>query len=172
MDTDQSQDTQKQARIAALNLLARREQSRLELKQKLTQRGFSYQTVENCLERLKQQGLQSDQRFGSSYIQQRYQKGYGPNRIKQELVQKGIASQLQYELLQQQNLDWFVSAQRLLSKRARPLSVDADFKSRQQLKAKHYRYLQYRGFEQDQIQHAIESWLALEAVDEAWAELN
>lgn len=167
---DQSREAQKQARLAALNLLARREQSRLELRQKLTQRGFAYQDVESCLARLEEQGLQSDQRFANSYIQQRFQRGYGPNRIKQELMQKGIASQLQYELLQQQGFDWFESAQCSLLKRAKPLPADADFKLRQQLKAKHYRYLQYRGFEQEQIQYAIESWLSLER--QAWPELN
>jgi regulatory protein len=75
-----------------LLLLARREHSQAELKQKLTRR-YGVEAIElikTTLERLAADNYQSDQRFTESYIYSRLQRGFGLNRIKQELQQKGV----------------------------------------------------------------------------------
>lgn len=76
----------------ALGLLARREHSAQELKQKLCQR-FAEQSahIGQVIDRLRQEGYQSDARFVEVYIQSRLRKGFGPVRVAQELAGKGIA---------------------------------------------------------------------------------
>jgi regulatory protein len=75
-----------------LSLLARREHSQAELKQKLMRRyGLSMKDLfQAVLERLVDENCQSDLRFAESFIRSRLQRGFGPNRIKQELQQKGL----------------------------------------------------------------------------------
>ena len=47
----------------ALNLLARREHSRVELENKLSKKGFPHEQIERALKQLAANDLQSDQRF-------------------------------------------------------------------------------------------------------------
>jgi regulatory protein len=81
---------QKNAKDSALNLLARREHSRMELTQKLKLRNFSENEISQTIEQLTQQDLQSDKRFAECYMRSRAEKGFGPVRIKFELREKGV----------------------------------------------------------------------------------
>ena len=83
-------DELKQIQNAALRLLARREHSQLELRNKLKMRGFNNQQVEAIVAELAEQGWLCDRRFAESYARQRIQKGYGPNRIAFDLRQNEI----------------------------------------------------------------------------------
>jgi len=85
------EDKLKEIRDVGLRLLARREHSRHELFNKLTARGFDNRQVESVIAELIEQGWLCDRRFAESYVRQRLQKGYGPNRIAYELRQTGIA---------------------------------------------------------------------------------
>lgn len=80
----------KEVKTSCLRLLARREHSRKELLNKLMTKGYSRETIENVVSELAEQGLQNDHHFMESYARQRIAKGYGPVRIKYELLQKGI----------------------------------------------------------------------------------
>ncbi|GAB4262485.1 MAG: recombination regulator RecX [Methylomicrobium sp.] len=73
-----------------LRLLARREHSRLELLNKLLARGFPRDRIEPVLDDLSERGWLDDGRFAESYVRQRIEKGFGPNRIDYELRQLGI----------------------------------------------------------------------------------
>lgn len=75
-----------------LRLLARREHSRRELLDKLSQRGFRGQEVESVIDDLAERNWQNDERYAESYVRQRIAKGYGPIRIAYELQQRGIAA--------------------------------------------------------------------------------
>ena len=55
-------------RVAAINLLSRREYSLHELFQKLEPRSKSETQVHNLLEKLVEAGYQSDQRFAESFL--------------------------------------------------------------------------------------------------------
>lgn len=79
----------------ALMLLSRREYSKAELKQKLLRRfgPDARALIEATLERLSLDKYQSDERFTESFINSRLQRGYGLNRIKLELRQKGIGQE-------------------------------------------------------------------------------
>ncbi len=82
-----------EARHAAVRMLAMREHSRVELVRKLERR-HAPETVAQVLDELAAQGLQSDERFAEQYVHSRRNKGYGPVRIRAELVERGIADGL------------------------------------------------------------------------------
>ena len=78
----------------AIGLLARRDHSRAELLRKLTARGFDAAEVEPLLDRLAAQRLQSDTRFAESYARMRSGRGYGSQRIRAELRERGVEVEL------------------------------------------------------------------------------
>ncbi|MRX26928.1 recombination regulator RecX [Kangiella sp. HZ709] len=130
----------------AMDLLARREHSRRELINKLKIRGFEGEEVEAYLDRLAENGLQSDQRFAESYVRMRSGSGYGQRRISQELQQKGIAESKISQIYEELELDWYQIALEIWQKKYNQLP-GSDLK----LKAKQSRFLQYRGFDFDII---------------------
>ena len=139
-------------KVIAMDLLARREHSRRELIDKLKLREFEGEEVEAYLDRLAERGLQSDERFAQSFIRQRSQNGYGPVRVRQELRQKGIedsAINLHFETL---SIDWYKVAVMAWRKKYNQ-APGSDMK----LRAKQTRFLQYRGFDFDMINHALSS---------------
>ena len=62
-----------------MDFLARREHSRLELYQKLKQRQFEPDVINSELNKLLDEGLQSDERFAEAFLRSRIDKGKGPN---------------------------------------------------------------------------------------------
>jgi regulatory protein len=139
-----------EARKKAMDLLARREHSRTELERKLAAAGFDADAAADALHQLAQEGLQSDRRFVESFVQSRINQGKGPLRIHADLAQRGIAAGLVDEVLAEVRHDWFAAARDARAKkfgRAQP----ADFSD----KARQMRFLQYRGFEPDQVRAAV-----------------
>lgn len=74
----------------AIDLISRREHSRKELIEKLNQRG--YQAVSDSVaDKLQEKGYLNDERFAVMYAGElKNRKSMGKNRIKQELLRKGI----------------------------------------------------------------------------------
>ena len=130
----------------AVGYLAHREHSALELSRKLEKAGFDENDINNTLLSLQQAGLQSDLRYAESYVNSRINRGYGSVRIRMELKERGVASDIITKSLQQTDVDWFALAAQVRSKRFGELKPD-DFKER----AKQQRFLQYRGFTHDEI---------------------
>ena len=89
-----------------MDLLARREHSQRELRDKLLQRGFAADLVEQVVAELAGEGLQSDSRFAEAYLRQRRERGYGPLRIRQDLQQRGIADALITASMAGHERDW------------------------------------------------------------------
>ena len=137
-------------RHKAMDLLARREHSRLELYRKLVQRFPDDSELLNpVLDRLAEENLQSDQRFAESYLESGAGKGYGPLRISAELQKRGIASSIIDQSFQNCAVNWQLLAYNVLRKK---YSDQAEsFAER----AKRSRFLQYRGFELEQIKQAL-----------------
>jgi len=131
---------------AAYSLLARREHSQRELKQKLLQREFAETDILPVLDALSTQDIQSEQRFGESMLRQRISKGYGWIYIAAELKQKGLTSDIIAAVYQSQQVDWYHQAQLAYEKRFADRNI-IDQKD----KAKRIRFLQYRGFSFEQI---------------------
>lgn len=148
--------TQKQTALhCGVGLLARREHSEFELKQKLTSREFDAIEVEAAIERLLEKDYLSDERFAESTCRYRTNRGYGWRYIANELKQKGICSTIIQQLQKNCEIDWYLQAELAYNKRFSDIRVK-DPKSIQKEKAKRIRFLQYRGFSTDEI-FAIES---------------
>ena len=129
------------ARNTAMDLLSRREHSRSELVEKLRQREFDAEAIEQALDYLQQQGLQSDQRYAESYVYQRAQKGFGPLKIEYELRQRGIADHIIESVMQPEQESW---SERMRQQRARKFGDRLPEEYAE--KMKQARFLQNRGF--------------------------
>jgi regulatory protein len=137
-------------RLAAMNLLARREHSLKELHQKLRRRFADEDLVSGELARLVEEGLQSDQRFAESFARQRAGRGYGPLRVRQEMRGKGLTDSVIATALQQAELDWFTLAERVFRKKfGEPSPVEMKERARRA------RFMQYRGFDSEHFQHLV-----------------
>lgn len=127
--------------------MARREHSVTELTRKLLQRGFVRADIELVLTTLGEENLLSQQRFTENYIHHRRNKGYGPMRIRAELKERGIPEELIEHHLQMADNAWLVMVKQVWEKRFKK-RVPTDYKGR----ATQMRFLQYRGFTQEQIE--------------------
>lgn len=139
-----------EARKKAMDLLARREHSRGELAGKLEAAGFEANAVVDALEQLRKEGLQSDKRFVESFVQSRVSQGKGPVRIRTELAQRGIRETCIDSALRNFDVDWDALACEIRQRKF-GRALPEDFPT----KAKQMRFLQYRGFESEQIQAAL-----------------
>ena len=140
----------KEVRLAAMNLLARREHSQQELHRKLINKGFEVDEISADLARLAEEGLQSDERFTEAFINSRLNRGSGPVKIVQELQQRGVSDQLVSDYLEERDPQWTQSAIEVKNKKFGSAQPE-DFKAR----ARQMRFLQYRGFTMQQIQQAL-----------------
>lgn len=131
---------------AAIRMLARREHSCFELKQKLLQRNFSRELIEQVLEKLLMQGLLSDERYTECYIRSRTSKGCGPTRIAMELREHGISKDLIAQHLRNSETDWQEKLKKIYHKKFGPTPAASQLE-----RAKQIRYLQYKGFNLAQI---------------------
>jgi regulatory protein len=141
-----------EARKKAMNYLARREYGHLELQGKLENVGFDAETTRITVDNLADEGLQCDRRFIESFIQSRINQGKGPVRIRLDLDERKLESSLIDELLSECSEDWIAMAQQIRKKKFGP-KLPVEFKE----KARQMSFLQYRGFESNQIQAAIMS---------------
>jgi len=142
----------KEARKKAMDYLARREYGHQELIDKLAKAGFDTDIAMSVVDVLRDENLQSDQRFSESFVQSRISQGKGPVRIRQELKERGIRSAAIDDALVEATADWFALAAEIRVKKFGP-DVPGEFKE----KARQMRFLQYRGFEQEHIQTAMQS---------------
>jgi regulatory protein len=139
-----------EARKKAMDFLARREYGQTELIKKLADKGFDRSVAEQAVNKLTEDGLQSDQRFAEAFVQSRINQGKGPVRIRLDLGQRGVGDAAIELAIEEAATDWFELA-RDVRLRKFGAGKPSDFKA----KAKQMRFLQYRGFEQDHIQAAF-----------------
>lgn len=93
------------------------------------------------LDGLEEQGYLNDERFVQEYLNSRKRKGYGPLRIRAELQERGLSSELVARYLEEQDSDWYqLMRQAAITKAG--LSATSDPKSQQKIA----RFLEYRGF--------------------------
>ncbi|MEM6512920.1 MAG: regulatory protein RecX [Pseudomonadota bacterium] len=134
------------ARKKAMDLLARREQTRGELITKLVKARFAVDIAEDVVSQLGTEGLQSDQRFAEAFVQSRYRSGKGPARVRAELRGKSVPDALIDSALSDFDGNWYALAVDVRAKKFGTAPA-SDFKE----KARQMRFLQYRGFESDHI---------------------
>ena len=131
-------------------MLSRREHSRKELQHKLYGKGFEDGLVSDLLDALEKERLLSDARYAEAYIFSRSQKGYGPQRIQRELGERGVDEGMVSRLLSDMDVDWMEIAARVRKKK-----FGSGVPNRWEDKARQIRFLQYRGFTQEQINRAL-----------------
>lgn len=145
MLTDQSitdtEDAKPQIQGLALSLLARREHSRTELKRKLARRGFEESSIEAVLDQLVAQGWLSDARYVEIQLRKRAQAGYGPMRIREELLQQGIPKSEVEQALKNAACDWFELLQQVWQAK-----FSGQLPATDSERARQMRFLTYRGF--------------------------
>lgn len=137
----------------AIRLLARREYSRAELTSRLAAKGHPPDAVTECLDALAEQNLQSDARFAEHFIRARIGRGQGPLRILADLGARGITGAhartalADYE--RDESVDWYPLACETLSRRFSPPGDSPRDRARRE------RFLAGRGFDFDQVRHAM-----------------
>jgi regulatory protein len=136
----------------AMNLLARREHSVAELVKKLSN-DFEYDDIIIVINKLTEKNLQSDQRFAENYLRYRSQRGFGYQKIRQELKERGVASELISYALAESDIDWFALVAGVRCKRFGEQEPE-DYKER----AKQQRFLQSRGFTHEQITESFNKY--------------
>lgn len=130
----------------AMNLLARREHSVTELKNKLLKANFDIDDIYEVIAKLTETGLQSDERFAENYLRYRSQRGFGFQKVRLELKERGVADNIISDSLNEADIDWFSLAASARCKRFGEQCPDT-----LQDRAKQQRFLQYRGFTHEQI---------------------
>jgi len=134
----------------ACDFLARREHSRKELQYKLARACENESLIEELLDKLSAEGLQSDVRFTESFVHHRINKGQGPIKIEQELRQRGVEQDLIMTYLYDENRDWISMAEGIRTKK-----FGEDVPNDYQKKAKQSRFLYSRGFNSEVINQLL-----------------
>ena len=137
-------------RMAAMNLLARREHSVRELRNKLKRRFPDDSAIDEQIARLTGENLQSNLRFAESYARQRIGRGYGPVRVREELRERGASNLDVAAAMVELQVDWFAVASEVVRKKFGALPP-IDIKE----KARRARFMQYRGFTSDHYQKLL-----------------
>jgi regulatory protein len=137
-------------RATAMNLLARREHSTQELRDKLLARGFEDDEITPALQTLSREGLLSDERFTESFIHSRVERGTGPLKIRAELRQRGVADEVIANWLDERDQAWLERAEAVRCKKF-GAALPVDYKER----VRQARFLQYRGFSPEQTRRVL-----------------
>ena len=134
------------ARNKAIDLLARREHSEQELRQKLKTRDYDADAIDEALQALQNDNLQSDERFTESHVNHRFNAGVGPLKIRHELRQKGVSDLLVDQFLEPLSDQW---DELMTRQRARKYGavIPNDYAERM----KQARFLQNRGFSPESV---------------------
>ena len=127
---------------SAIDYLSRREHSRLELKRKLQLKPFAESVdLEELLDRLLEANYQSDSRYAESFVRSRVLKGQGENKIRQQLLQRGVDGRLADQSIQEADVNWWDLAEKQREKR-----FGAAYPATRDEQAKQSRFLLSRGF--------------------------
>jgi len=136
--------------MTAIKLLAVREHSVHELRDKLAARFSGAELIQRVLHDLQRRSLLSDERFTEQYVGMRRRKGYGPLRIRAELTDRGIDGELIDAWLDSGPLDWAGQMRELAFQRFGEGAAE-DRKDQ----AKRARFLAYRGFPESLIRRYL-----------------
>jgi regulatory protein len=127
-------------RKSAMDLLARREHSSYELSTKLERR-FEGALISQEVQKLSNEGLQSDQRFAEAFIRSRVQKGHGPAKIRFDLSQRRVNGVNVDQIFQDLDVNWYDQIEAVVLKKFGSMCFDD--KSQRD---KAVRFLMSRGF--------------------------
>ena len=130
----------------AVRLLSRREHGAHELATKLALKGYFHDDISEAIQKCIRLELQSDARFVENICRLRIRQGYGPVRIRKELQNLHIDSELIASALHQEKDNWLEYAALVLEKKFKE-QIELTFSAIQKQK----QFLLYRGFSIDTI---------------------
>lgn len=136
-------------RNSALGSLTRREHARAELATKLQSRFGPSPLIDEALDWLASLNYVDDARFAEVFVRASVQKGRGPERIRRELQQKGVHSELIAQAVGEAETDWLAEARELHQRKFGAPPEDA------KARAKQMRFLLYRGFTLDVVNRVM-----------------
>jgi len=122
-------------------MLTRRDHSAYEVYEKLFAKGHHEEEITEVIKLLVTESLISDKRFATAYTQMRVNKGFGPNKIRVELRNRGIDRDMIDLEIESFAQYWAQNAARAIEKKfGKSGPVEWGEKARQA------RFLQARGF--------------------------
>ena len=137
-----------EARALAVALLARRDFSSQELREKLEAKGYTRTAVADVIAELGRTGLLNDERFAQNYVTHHAGRGQGPVRIAVELRRRGLDAGF-IDAALASGPDWSALARKVCRAKFGP-EPPVSWPQR----ARQARFLQYRGFSSDHIRSA------------------
>ena len=137
---------------AAIQLLSRRDHGEYELYQKLSLKGYEQDAIEEAINFCLDHNYLDDLRYAKSQIRQHVYKGHGERRVRQELNQKRVSESTIEKAMEEEPQDWFELAKSAAEKKFKGIKAK-DAKEY----AKQVRFLQYRGYNFEQISYALNS---------------
>jgi regulatory protein len=143
------------AQVTALQYLAARPRTAHEVWQKLRRSGVADQVTEQVIARLQARGALDDTAYAHAYLTSRLaSRGYGPQRLRRELQQRGISGALVEEAVQQDLAveDVLAAARTQAAKRWPRLARATDLVERRQ---KLWAFLCRRGFPAAIVQQVL-----------------
>lgn len=144
-----SADRVRAAREAAMGYLSYGARTEREVRQKLIRSGFDEHVAEDTVARLRELGYLDDAAYARSYVEARFRnRGYGPGRLRGDLLRRGIAAALIDAVLDDltEQEDMLEAARRHAEKRWPRLADEPDARKRRK---KLSDYLVRRGFSYD-----------------------
>ena len=141
-------------RRAAMDFLARREHSFFELKQKLKNKfpEVDRELLLQVLAQLREENLQSDQRFTESWVRYRKSRGFAYHHIRVDLASRRVDESLINQYLFEDDSDWELMATNLVHNRVPP-GENLEYESREHRRL--LRFLESRGFPHVVIRKAV-----------------
>lgn len=133
-------------RDSALRFLTRREHSQFDLVRKLKLKGFRLSDIKQVISSLVKQNLLSDDRFAENYIHMRVRQGFGPVKIKYELLRHRLHSSTILKYLQEYRDQW-----QELARSVRIKHFGEKLPQGYKLYASQVNFLKNRGFTKEQI---------------------
>jgi len=129
----------------AVRILANRDHSKYELKQKLRQRGFTGKDIDAVIAECERFNYINDRRTAQVYISQLKRKCFGKRYIRQALKKKRLSGAAIEKIFSENypGADEYEHAGRLLEKKMKTFARETDLKKRSD---KTYRFLYSRGF--------------------------
>ena len=130
--------------------LSIREHSKLELQNKLSQKGHDLDNIRDCIDEFSSKDIQSDIRFTEEFIRSKLKKNKGPRLISSELVSRGITDSIINKKISEISYqEWCKVAFLALKKKLNGSSASIEDKD------KIYSFLISRGFDHKMIKYAM-----------------
>ncbi|PAP77529.1 regulatory protein RecX [Rubrivirga marina] len=153
------------AKASALASVNHRARTADEIRQSLLRKGYAETIVEDTVAHLEGLGLVDDAAYARAFVRDRFNgRGYGPARLRQDLMRKGVGRRVIDEALAEltEAEDLGAEAREQAAKKWRLLSSEEDVRKR---KKKTMEYLVRRGFGFDVARDAVDA--AADGEDEA-----